>query len=378
MILLLMACATEEGGGPIPPGQRPPLGGDDTAVQHDSGDSEAPLDSDDTGEEPVDDTGEPQADECPDGVTCVEHLPFAVRDTTVGGAEDFDSYACSPGTDESGPELVYRVTLTESGFLAADLRDMASGADIDVHILGSLDEDDCYDRGHWAAGALLPAGDYFIVADSWVNSSGAAQSGEFKLNIGHTSAADLAAHGMDESLAELALYALDSAWLEGQSEHAVYGVLDFSQHSSFERLWITDLATEELLWHLHVTHGENTAGQADPGKAKYFSNVNESHKSSLGMMVTAEDYTGSNGYSMRMDGLEDGYNDNVRARAIVVHGATYARAEIADTYGYLGLSWGCPAVDDRVSDEVIGDLQGGLLWSYYPDGDWSEHSVYLP
>ena len=108
------------------------------------------------------------------------------------------------------------------------------------------------------------------------------------------------------------------------------------------------------------------------------SNITDSHQSSLGMMLTAEDYTGSNGLSMRVDGLEPGYNDRVRSRYIVVHGGTYARPEVADQYGRLGQSWGCQVVDDRLIDSVIADLQDGFLWSWYPDGDWSENSVYLP
>ena len=50
--------------------------------------------------------------------------------------------------------------------------------------------------------------------------------------------------------------------------------------------------------------------------------VLESH---LHLMRTAERYTGSYGTSLRLDGLEPGFNDAVRSRAIVIHGATYSR-----------------------------------------------------
>ena len=53
--------------------------------------------------------------------------------------------------------------------------------------------------------------------------------------------------------------------------------------------------------------------------ATKFSNTNDSHQSSLGLMRTGETYYGSYGYSLRLDGLEDGYNDAVRSRAIVIH-----------------------------------------------------------
>jgi len=96
-------------------------------------------------------------------------------------------------------------------------------------------------------------------------------------------------------------------------------------------------------------------------------------------MKTGETYTGSYGYSMRVDGMEDDYNDLVRSRAIVVHPWSYAREEMIDEYGMLGLSWGCPAIDDRISEEVIDTISDGtMMLSYYPDGDWSTNSDYVP
>ena len=128
----------------------------------------------------------------------------------------------------------------------------------------------------------------------------------------------------------------------------------------------------------HITHGENSSDAASPGWAEYFSNIPESHQSSLGMMRGAEDYIGTWGQAMRIEGLESGYNDNVRSRAIVLHGAEYAREEFVDTYGVAGLSWGCPAVDDREVDDVVDfAMDGTLLFFWYPDGDWSENSFYL-
>ena len=380
MILLCLACTSpEDTDRPNRRGPRPPLeeaeetGFLDTA---ETGwiDTSEPIDTGDT-----EDTQEPEEDPCPSGVICVDRdLPYWDDNSTQGGSREFDSYSCASSTDESGPEVIYRVILDEPGFLAADLREMGSGADVDVHVLGSLDSDDCFDRGHWSAGALLPAGTYFVVADTWVNSSGQEQKGDYGLVLGAVTASDLAAEGLDESTAELSLEAFDRAWEEDHSAEPVYGIIDFSLYSAEKRFWLWDMAAEELLWNLHVTHGENSAKSTDPGWAVRFSNVPESHKSSLGMMVAAEDYYGSNGHSVRYDGLEAGYNDNVRSRAIVFHGATYARPEIVDQYGMLGLSWGCTAVDDRVTDDVIDDLMGAYVWSYYPDGDWSVNSTYLP
>ena len=57
--------------------------------------------------------------------------------------------------------------------------------------------------------------------------------------------------------------------------------------------------------------------------ATRFSNAEGSHQTSLGLFRTADTYVGSNGYSLRLDGLETGVNDRARDRAIVMHGAPY-------------------------------------------------------
>ncbi|MCP4920939.1 MAG: hypothetical protein GY913_28930 [Proteobacteria bacterium] len=311
-------------------------------------------------------------------MTCLDgDLPATVSSTTNGGSRDFDSYSCASSTDESGPEEIFRVKLDERGFLAADFREMGSGADIDLHILSDLSEDACINRGHQAAGATLEPGYYYVVADTWVSSGGAEQKGSYTMQVGVVTVDDLASEGMSESVADLYLTALSNVWAEGHTQHMVHGAIDYELYSAVERFWIWDFPAEEPLWTLHVTHGENSAKNTDLGWAVRFSNVNESHKSSLGMFLTAEDYYGSWDHSLRYDGLESGYNDLVRSRAIVLHGADWARPEMVDEYGMLGLSWGCTTVDDRIISDVIADLMGGYVWNYYDDGDWSVNSDYL-
>jgi hypothetical protein len=111
--------------------------------------------------------------------------------------------------------------------------------------------------------------------------------------------------------------------------------------------------------------------------ADTFSNTPNSNMSSLGLSRTAETYEGSNGYSLRLDGLEDS-NDNMRDRFIVMHGASYAEDAFVDRNGYLGRSNGCPAMAASRSSEVI-DLvqQGTLLFSYFPDDAWLNSSPFL-
>jgi hypothetical protein len=73
--------------------------------------------------------------------------------------------------------------------------------------------------------------------------------------------------------------------------------------------------------------------------------------------------------------LEDGFNDNARDRAIVMHPAAYADRKDGEV---LGRSWGCPALDPDVSGEVIETIKNGtLIFQYYPDAKWLETSGYL-
>lgn len=121
--------------------------------------------------------------DCPAGVTCVTTFPFSDdRDTSLEGDEVLNGYACAPMTDESGPEILYRVTVPESGFLSTAVYDDA-GVDIDVHILSALDAASCLDRGDNGAAADVTAGDWWVVADTFV-SDGTPRVGAFQIDIG--------------------------------------------------------------------------------------------------------------------------------------------------------------------------------------------------
>ena len=112
--------------------------------------------------------------------------------------------------------------------------------------------------------------------------------------------------------------------------------------------------------------------------ARAFSNRNGSHQSSLGLFRTAGTYQGSNGYSLRMEGLEPGTNDAAMERAIVMHGAPYVSAQNAQKQGRLGRSWGCPALRPEVARQVIDSLKNGqMIFSYYPDSNWLARSPFL-
>ncbi len=311
-------------------------------------------------------------------MVCVDQLPFVHQSTTTGAAASLDGYACSPSTDESGPEVVYRVTVQERGFLAATLSGLPSGVDIDVHLLGSLDPDDCIDRGNWEGASWVEPGTYWVVADSWVGAGGAASDGAYTLQFNEVVPAALAGEGLDAEVLGRGLWAFDQAWKDGDATRLRLGVGDFDLPSDERRFWLVDLASSDLLFHEFVAHGAGSSDERDPAIVVEMSNIDGSHMSSVGVMRASEPFEGSHGLSLRLDGLEPGFNDAVRDRAIIIHEADYATEDWVDEYGYLGRSWGCPVVDPAVSADVIDGIQdGGLFVSSFSDPDWLAESRYL-
>lgn len=151
-------------------------------------------------------------------------------------------------------------------------------------------------------------------------------------------------------------------------------VIDYSLPSNEPRLWVFDLAKGKLLYRELVAHGKNSGFNI----ATKFSNVNGSLATSLGLFVTGGTYIGSNGYSMRMLGLEKGVNDKAFERAIVMHGAPYVSNKFVRSLGRIGRSWGCPALRPEIAREVIDTIKGGSpIFAYYPEKSWLSTSAYF-
>ncbi len=121
---------------------------------------------------------------CPSGLICPAAFPFHHDgDTSTSTSRQFDSYSCATGTDESGPEMIYRVSLSTAGFLSAAVNDDTANVDIDLHILSTLDAAACLDRGDRHVRAHVNAGVYYVVADTYV-SGGTEFAGPYGLDIG--------------------------------------------------------------------------------------------------------------------------------------------------------------------------------------------------
>jgi len=138
-------------------------------------------------------------------------------------------------------------------------------------------------------------------------------------------------------------------------------LIDYTRPSTEPRLWVLNVLTGRVQFHELVAHGRNS-GEVLPTA---FSNADGTHMSSLGLFVTRDSYVGSNGYSLRLDGLDPGMNDHALARAIVIHGAAYVNEKIAALQGRLGRSWGCPAVRMSVARPLIDLIKGGSVVFVY-------------
>lgn len=125
---------------------------------------------------------------CSDDVeACVSSFPFYATGNTTEGVRLWDSYSCASSTNESGPELIYRVDVPSDGFLSAAVFEETGGAvatDVDVHLLSSLDAAQCVERGNHQVGADVEAGTWWVVVDSWVDGSARERAGAFRIAIG--------------------------------------------------------------------------------------------------------------------------------------------------------------------------------------------------
>lgn len=143
----------------------------------------------------------------------------------------------------------------------------------------------------------------------------------------------------------------------------VLSIVDFSLPSNKKRLFVIDMLNGRLLFNTFVAHGRNSGGLM----ATRFSNRTNSLMSSLGFYLTGDAFIGQHGYSLRLEGIERGWNDHANRRAIIMHPADYVSEEHIREWGFLGRSEGCPAIPQELNQPIIDEIKGGsCLFLYAP------------
>ncbi|MDI9817812.1 MULTISPECIES: murein L,D-transpeptidase catalytic domain family protein [unclassified Legionella] len=151
-------------------------------------------------------------------------------------------------------------------------------------------------------------------------------------------------------------------------------VIDYSLPSNQKRLWVFDLKEKKLLFHTYVSHGIKS------GKllSNNFSNKNNSKASSIGIYKTENAYYGRYGLSLKLYGLDKGFNDNAANRAVVMHSGWYVDEHFIKKYGRAGRSWGCPALPPDLTAPIINTIKENALFvAFYPSDNWFLKSKFL-
>lgn len=148
-------------------------------------------------------------------------------------------------------------------------------------------------------------------------------------------------------------------------------IVDYSLSSKANRLWVIDMNENKIIFNTLVAHGKNSGKDF----ATHFSNSLNSNKSSLGFFATGETYIGKHGLSLKLDGLENGINNNARQRAIVVHGADYVSKNFINQENRLGRSQGCPALPVGLSKKIIEIIKNkSCLFIYSSMSDYEKRT----
>lgn len=190
-------------------------------------------------------------------------------------------------------------------------------------------------------------------------------SPEFKAADSVYRKAALYTYGLDRNVFYNAFKGYQFLLAKGQLGNPdILSIADYTQSAKRKRLYVIDIKQGKLLYNTFVSHGRNS------GNGEYasdFSNSQHSNKSSIGFMITGETYIGNAGYSLRLDGVEDKINDQVRVRNIVMHGSRFVNYERIYERGSIGNSLGCPAIPMSDHRQVIDKIKGGSVLFIYSD-----------
>lgn len=202
----------------------------------------------------------------------------------------------------------------------------------------------------------------FVFAETYISS-------ETNGLLGAARRADLPANVL-----ALGVKAYNNARKLGDDKQEILTIIDYQKPSNEKRLWVIDMKNHKILYHELVAHGKGSGMDY----ATKFSDKPQSDASSIGVFLTGNTYTGHHGCSLRLIGLDKGYNDQAFKRAVVMHSAWYVSDSFLKEHGRLGRSWGCPALDKQVCQQIIDTIKNGsVILAYYPDQTWISSSKML-
>lgn len=159
------------------------------------------------------------------------------------------------------------------------------------------------------------------------------------------------------ALLERAVTAMEAHTAKGRNTDKLV-IVDYSLHSSKERLFVIDLATGAISAY-RAAHGLGSDADHD-GYLDAFSSATGSQASPEGTFRVAEEYSGKHGQSFRLDGLDD-TNRTARSRAIVIHSASYAEPAFVQRHGKLGRSNGCIVFSTADLARFVDEVPEGTL-----------------
>lgn len=227
--------------------------------------------------------------------------------------------------------------------------------------------------------AAAPLPEPIPAAASGLSAAKAAKAAELRIVIDQAALIyarmDLEDQGLNQKAFEYAWRGYHNMLKKGLiRKRSVLSICDFSQSSRTRRMYVIDVEHKKLLYRTYVAHGQNSGDEF----ATTFSNDPDSYKSSLGFYVTQRTYIGRNGLSLRLNGVDPGYNDMAFKRMIVLHGSTYVSDKYMQAYGTLGTSLGCPAIPSSVSRKIIRIVKdGSCLFIYHPTQQYLDGSAII-
>lgn len=139
--------------------------------------------------------------------------------------------------------------------------------------------------------------------------------------------------------------------------------IDMEIQSGKNRFFIYDLKNDKIIDEGLVAHGSGSE-TGIPGKLK-FSNIVNSHSTSLGKYSIGNHYNGQFGKSYKLYGL-DKTNSNAFGRSIVLHKFWAVPYEEQDKY--ICNSYGCPMVSEKYFErieKIIDDSKTNIILSIY-------------